>query len=172
MIVTDHRPLLRTGWVARSHALTASTALCSATDWSCLWHPLPRFGRTLQRRCSFFLSWIPANPNVAFDYEEEVIANTTEVQQIATQVFSEYPITWETSWRSPWRILSRRKCYLSCATFVRPLNQRTIWSLWDHSSVQCTDGYLSSERRPTMRLLRGCTSIRSFKSRWLKKLLL
>ena len=41
------------------------------------------------------LSRLPSGPVVAFDREEEVRAITSEIQQIATEVVSEFPITWK-----------------------------------------------------------------------------
>ena len=94
-ILTDHKPLLTIFGPDKS---LPAMYLQRLQRWALLLmgHDYDIRYRASAEHCNAdALSRLPAGPDVAFDREEEVRAITSEVQQIATEVVSEFPITWK-----------------------------------------------------------------------------
>ena len=91
-ILTDHKPLLTIFGPDKS---LPAMSLQRLQRWALLLmgHDYDIHYRASAEHCN--ASRLPAGPDVAFDREEEVRAITSEVQQIATEVVSEFPITWK-----------------------------------------------------------------------------
>ena len=94
-ILTDHKPLLTIFGPDKS---LPAMSLQRLQRWALLLmgHDYDIRYRASAEHCNAdALSRLPAGPDVAFDREEEVRAITSDVQQIATEVVSEFPITWK-----------------------------------------------------------------------------
>ena len=92
-ILTDHKPLLTIFGPDKSLPVMSLQRL---QRWALLLmgHDYDiSYRSSAEHSNADALSRLPAGPDVAFDREEEVGAITAEVQQIATEVINEFPIT-------------------------------------------------------------------------------